>query len=394
MNTTKTKTTRRTPYLIQTKAYREMIKDTTADATMVGLAFDRQVKASGNVVKGFRTEPVEKLLTFLEADEDRSLYEVVPAKNTRPFFDIDYITPDDSDREAVRKTAVEGCKHILSLMYPKGVGEVVVLDGSRETADGFKHSIHITAPGVVHPDTATLLSLLHRWIDAVPVMFNGVPLIDNAIYTTRRCFRLAGQSKLGQGTPLKSDTPVRDTLVGTYGAPVDVSTPTDWVVPSNPEPYHPEHVVEATPGFEELAFLLNQTPSDIPKNDWVVILNVIDNLDAPFEMANQWSANGGKRYNGTENVKAFWDELCYPNYTIATLQAYMSQYNPNHERWTTDKTPWADFDLNPEDDRIHRRGGKYVGDISDIKSDLILTRALEASGKTTSVFLRTRVKQS
>ncbi|KAA0155894.1 hypothetical protein FNF29_01313 [Cafeteria roenbergensis] len=355
------------------------------DDARIGIAFDRKVKKSGNVVKGFRAESVSDVFSFLERGEDKSLYEVVPAKNIRPFFDIDFVAEDDSDRDAVRVTAVEGCKHILSLMYPKGVGELKVFDGSRATDDGFKHSLHIIAPRVVHPSASTLLSLLHRWIKKTPVVFNGTPLIDNAIYTQRRCFRMMGQSKLGQGTPLVGEyDDISDTLVGAYGNREGMTRPTDWVIPPPDEPYRPEHHLPDTTGHEELVWLLNQMPSDIPRNYWVVILNVIANLDAPFDIADTWSKNGKKRYKGRDDVEKFWNDLCFPNYTIKSLQAYVSQYNPSYIAWRTDKAPWADFEFDMTDHAVEIQTGKYIAEIPN-DHGLYLLCAQEGAGKTTQI---------
>ena len=79
----------------------------------------------------------------------------------------------------------------FSKMFPQEtLGDSVVLEGSRETAKGFKYSYHLVYPSVVFPCNNRRMKTLAKVVGDLLTERHWVRAVDWAVYTKDRAFRM------------------------------------------------------------------------------------------------------------------------------------------------------------------------------------------------------------
>eukprot|EP00961_Rhodomonas_salina_P296685 3936571-Rhodomonas_salina.1 len=119
------------------------------------------------------------------------------------YFDVEWIEQSPGERAgalALRDVQV-AVADVFSLQYAgAALGRCVVLQGSRATERGFKHSYHLIYPGVVFECNNGALKQLAQQVGSVVARRFGVRAVDGAVYTKDRAFRAALCYKLSDHT--------------------------------------------------------------------------------------------------------------------------------------------------------------------------------------------------
>ena len=205
-------------------------------------ALDRAVarRAPGDVVvaaprdRGFKYAPVAQahLLDFLFTKANAHLFEVLCGQ-VRLYFDLEWREEVTGDEVAMRRAGGLRVRSFLTqcqLHFP-ATDRVVLVCGSRVVGGLYRHSYHVVFPDCYYGSTRSAGLAVAAFLHEAPP--EVVELVDASVYTTRRCFRLPYQSKVG-GVPLVPvvDFPVEACLVAPLEAQVRV-------VEVSPEPRWP-----------------------------------------------------------------------------------------------------------------------------------------------------------